>query len=175
MEFSEGAYFARPEGLARRGAVFVDVPILYPPREGLATVWLNADRTLGRQDFETAYRTSDDAARQRGLLVLARAKPRPVILLAPVERAAPTAVAWVLPVYSVTEAEQEGPNVFRLPAAPRFGLGHEHYADIYRTTGVPLPYLRPDRYRCDLTRAARLELLQHLWRCLGGAARRPGP
>jgi hypothetical protein len=96
-----------------------------------------------------------------------------VILLAPIERADPKATTWVLPIYSVAEEEPSGPNIFRLPPAPGFGLGHEHYADIYRTSGVPLPYLRPDRYRCDLTREARLELIWHLWQCLGLTLRRP--
>jgi len=123
-------------------------------------------------DFQDAYRAPDEDRRQRGLQVLARGKPRPVILLTALNRSDPllhpeqrqrVPDALVIPLYT-DDSRFSGSHLFHLPGAPDIDrcLDHDSYADFLKMASVPITYLRPEHHVCDLSQDTRADLFMQL-------------
>ena len=161
MRFEAEDYYLRAAPRLTPGAIFLNVPVVFTPLR-LAAVSVGADGTLRSQDFEDAWHTAPEATRDRGIPVLVRAKPRPV-LVARVGAAITDAVyqrsVWVVPLFGETEPPRRGPNVFPLPAWPMAGLPFAGYVDLYQATMLPVQHLRAERYACELSSAAMTLLI----------------
>lgn len=161
MRFGPEDYYVRGVPRLIPGAIFLNVPIIFtPPR--LAAVSVAADGTLQTQEFADAWRSAPEARREEGVPVLARAKPRPVLVLrvgAAVTDLVYRGSAWVAPLYGETDPPRRGPNVFPLPVWREAGLPFGGYADLYQATMLPVQYLHVERYACELSPEAMMLIL----------------
>jgi hypothetical protein len=156
------------------GAIYLHVPVPYPPPSvQAATVLQSGLLQLADQRFDEVWERAAPRLREIGVPVLAFSKPRPIVVLrvgdAEEDRWHQRNV-WVLPRYSLDEysVPRHGPNIFDLPAAPRFGLDKDGFVDFFQVTSLPVAYLRDRQQRCDLAPTALDGLLTAFRRCLLG-------
>ena len=63
------------------GAIFLNVPITFQSGDRIPAVLAATDGSLRRREFEEVWSTASPQLRQAGIPALARAKPRPALIV----------------------------------------------------------------------------------------------